>query len=266
MAEFESPLRGVKLLVTRSAPDAELIGIPISKLGAEVTYFPLQKIEPIAPLAAQLRLLGDLRAGERLIFVSRNAVRFSLPHLNALNQHWSRHAVLIAVGAGTAQYLSESTGQLVIYPKLQQNSEGLLALDELQQVFGQRLYLMKGEGGRTLIERTLTNRGAELYPLAWYRRRNAQPTAHQVNNLLIKNKINIILLSGVEATTAFVRLTNEVEPITLNNICYLVVSDRVEKCLKTLLPGAKLIRSNGAGQEAVTQALLRWVKNNNIER
>ncbi len=264
MSVFESPLRDLRILVTRSAPDAELIGAPLVELGALVEYFPLLEIEPITALTDQLDLIKKLRVGERLIFISRNAVRFSLPYLSAHSQYWPRELVLIAVGAGTAQYLADCTGQLVIYPKLQQNSEGLLALDELQQVSGERIYLMKGEGGRTLIERTLTNRGAELRALAWYRRQNSNSTARQLNNLLKINNFNIILLSSVEAAAQFARLTSEVEPMTLKSCVYLVVSDRVEKCLEGLVPDAKFIRTNGAGHKAITQALLRWVKNNKI--
>ncbi|RMG55103.1 MAG: uroporphyrinogen-III synthase [Gammaproteobacteria bacterium] len=50
------------------------------------------------------------------------------------------------------------------------NSEALLGLPELQDLHGQRLLLLRGEGGRRHLAETLRSRGAQLDEVACYRR------------------------------------------------------------------------------------------------
>jgi uroporphyrinogen-III synthase len=257
-------LRGLRILVTRAAADAKLIGEPLRQLGAEVSYLPLFDIVPIEPTSGQLAALSRYAPTEHIIFISRNAVRYSLPYLKQQITGWPQSPRMFAVGEGTADLLSSQTQQSVIYPPRLQTSEGLLGLKQLQQVHGQRIWIMKGHGGRQLLEKTLTSRGAVLNSFAWYRRQTWENTGKSLEILLKNNKFDIILLSSSAAIKRFEQLISELPEVQLSQLNLLVVSQRLAQEASSTLPQAKILCAKGAGQQAVTQAMLQWVDSKKI--
>lgn len=163
MATSDS-LRGLRVLVTRPADQAELLCRLLETHGAEVVRLPLQAIEPARQEAAVARTLQQAREAWAWIFTSANAVR----HARSLDAGvWPR---CVAVGPATAAALQQIGIDSVVTPEREHSSEGVLAMAELQDVRDRRIVLVTGEEGRDLIETGLDARGARVERIEVYRR------------------------------------------------------------------------------------------------
>lgn len=106
-----------------------------------------------------------------VIFVSAAAAGYGLNAIFDLWPQWPQGPIPYAIGASTAQYLSNEGLRPYFPPEPSHaNSEGLLALPSLQSVHQQRFLLCRGEDGRELLYETLLARGALVDRLPVYQR------------------------------------------------------------------------------------------------
>ena len=133
-------LAGLRVLVTRPAHQADSLCRMIEARGGKALRLPLLSIEPVTSAAVE-RQLHAARGYDWWIFTSTNAVQQARRLLPA---DWP--AQLAAVGAATAAAL-ESAGRDITTPQGAYSSEALLALPQFQQVRGQNILLVTGEGG-----------------------------------------------------------------------------------------------------------------------
>lgn len=176
------PLTGLTVVVTRPRQQGAPLADALRGAGATVVEYPVLEITSLSatiPAAA-------LAQAAAVIFVSANAVEHGLPGLRAAGT-LPAGCLMMAIGGATAAALHEAGAERVVSPQHNIDSEGLLALPQLQQVRGQTIILMRGRsdaGGRTLIERTLTERGATVKVLECYERREFVPDAGRHDALL----------------------------------------------------------------------------------
>ncbi len=193
------PVAGIPVLVTRPEGQARELGERIAAAGFKPLYTPLMTIEAFPePSTEQRQLLLDLCHFEHVIFVSRNAIRHGMawiedfwPQLPA-GIHW------YTVGSSSAAALAEY-GLEVLQPQGDMNSEGLLALPELSSVAGQRVLIVKGEGGRQHLRETLQARGARVEELAVYRRALPAYGPGELAERISAGQVKVVLLSSGEA-------------------------------------------------------------------
>ncbi len=163
-----SALHGLHIVLTRPAGQAEALAERIQAAGGEVLSLPLLAIAPPSnPIHAGV-LHAQLAHADVVIFISPNAVRMALAVLPAPD--WSPESRLVAIGQGTARALHEAGFSHVLIPREGADSEAVLALPELQHLAGQRILLVRGEGGRELLATALSERGAMVEHAVVYRR------------------------------------------------------------------------------------------------
>lgn len=162
----EHPLAGLRIVVTRPRAQVAALAAGITRLGGHPLLFPLLDIEATPDSASLRELARTLTDHHWLIFISPNAVRYSLPHL----PHLPPTTRIAAVGQSTAAALHRAGITQVVAPTERFDSEALLALPELQAVAGQRITIVRGEGGRELLGDTLKARGAVVNHASCYRR------------------------------------------------------------------------------------------------
>ncbi|WP_444996491.1 uroporphyrinogen-III synthase [Aliikangiella sp. IMCC44359] len=172
-----------QLIITRPVGQAASL---LEKLKQEtknklpITHLPLIQLSPIAFQAPEFTQLDGA------IFISSNAVRYfyqkaSLPPTQ-----------LIAVGDNTAKCLKEKTNSAILYPE-QMNSEGLINLPQLQSIQQQNWLIVKGVGGRNLIQKTLIARGAKVTELDVYQRKLPDfQIQHQISEIQVHDPVWII--------------------------------------------------------------------------
>lgn len=170
MAEFDL----ARWLVLATRPQAQN-GRWIETLqsnGFRVADTPMMAIEPVSdPDGVQSikNIIVDFDQFHKVIFVSQNAVEQTF---NWLDQYWPQMPVgvdFFAVGEKTGQAVTDRNVS-VRCGGVAMNSESLLSLPELNDVWGQRILICRGQGGRPLMGEVLHERGAFVHYLELYRR------------------------------------------------------------------------------------------------
>ncbi|MBK1645780.1 uroporphyrinogen III synthase [Thiocapsa imhoffii] len=159
-------LRGRGVLVTRPAGQAEGLCQLIAAAQGRAIAVPSILIEPTTDPDAARQLLQS--SWDLMFFVSRNAVEQAL----ALTPDgtWPQAARIAAVGRATAHALASAGRVPDLVPDERFDSETLLRMPELASMPGQRVLIVRGDGGRTLLAETLRARGAEVVYAEVYRR------------------------------------------------------------------------------------------------
>ena len=169
----EQALAGLNIVVTRPRDQAAALAQHIEQLGGRAILFPLLEISPVADPQPLRTLVARLPEFNLAIFISPNAVRYGMKAILAASV--LPPALKIAtVGQGSAKALSDLGVREIIAPQERFDSEGLLALPELQQVAGWRVVIFRGDGGRELLGDTLKARGAIVEYAACYQRSKPQ--------------------------------------------------------------------------------------------
>jgi uroporphyrinogen-III synthase len=221
------------VLVTRPAGQSDELCARLRAQGLHPAVCPLIDIEPFPePNARQRSRLLALDECRHIIFVSVNAVRYGMkwvedcwPQL-PLDLNW------YAVGEASARALA-SHGVTVQRPGTEMNSEGLLALADLQQVKNQRVLIIKGEGGRGALRETLQQRGARVDELAAYRRHRPQLSDGALFGIIEEHHCKLLLLSSGEALHNMVSLLNEEELRQVRQLTVIVPGARVAAIART---------------------------------
>jgi uroporphyrinogen-III synthase len=162
-------LKGRSILVTRPRAQAQRLARLIEEAGGAAPLFPAIEIEDVSPPPA----LSRLHEFDLAIFVSPTAVAKAMPHIPA----WPAALRVAAVGAGTRRALEKHGIADVIAPASGADSEALLATPQLGNVAGQRIAILRGDGGRALLGETFVARGAKVEYLTCYRRLLPKPPA-----------------------------------------------------------------------------------------
>lgn len=248
--------RGV--LVTRPAGQGEALCQAITARGFRARQLPLLALEPLAelPAGARARVLS-LDEFRHIIFISANAVRFGMAVIENFWPQLPPGLNWYAVGDGTARALA-AFGVTAQTPGTDMSSEGLLALPALQNCSGERVLLVKGEGGREALARELAARGARVDTLACYRRVAPALASGEFAAAMARWDIGLIMISSGEGLANMLALLGPEETSKLQNVCLLVPSGRVAAAAAAAGFRHCLIADN-ASDNAMLRALDAWV-------
>lgn len=181
-------------MVTRPTAQAKQLVLAIEKLGGICTQFPLLEITPLADDHALRELISRLSEFYLAIFISPNAVKFGMEAIQKLGG-LPDSLKIATIGPGSAQALQDDGVKKVLVPTLQFDSEGLLALAELQNVKNKKIAIFRGDSGRELLGDTLKLRGAQIEYATCYLR--SQPALDV--NVLLASRPDALSISSSEA-------------------------------------------------------------------
>ncbi len=248
-------LNGLRVLVTRPAHQAGHLSDLITAAGGQPIRFPALAIRDLSASPAVQAQLDRLNQYHLAIFISPNAVYFGLAAITRYGGLPS-DIKLATVGKGSAVALEKALGREAdIVPATTYDSEGLLALPALQQVDGQRILILRGEGGRELLAETLRRRGATVDYLEVYRRECPAPEKRNQGWL---EKTDIITITSSEALQNLVSLTAAAHRSQLLAKPLVVVSERTAALAQKLGFCHPALVAERAADEAIVQALIDW--------
>lgn len=164
-----SSLENKRVLVVRPLREQDAFLALLEQAGAAVTYTPIMRIEPIVETQSIENLILIFDQFDKAIFISANAAEIGLQWVDA---YWPMLPVgleLFAVGQQTAQIFSQYAYQ-VVCPQDEQNTEGLLQLDQLHDLDSKSVVIFRGGGGRQTLGESLKQRGAEVSYCELYNR------------------------------------------------------------------------------------------------
>lgn len=202
------PLAGARVAITRPVGAGGALRARVRALGGDALSLP----------GSSLRMADDMRparlrealAGDVLIFTSPAAVRFAARLLPLRTR-----AAVIAPGSGTAAALRRIAAIGATIPA-RADSEGMLALPELQRVRGKRIGIVGAPGGRGLLDGTLRQRGARVVNAHVYRRVPARLDRRHIEALLrVRTALYVPLSSSEALRNLLVALPAEAKPALL---------------------------------------------------
>lgn len=245
------------VLVTRPAGQGAALAQALERRGLRAVQQPLLELHALPELpATRRRLVLELDQYQHVVFISSNAVRFGM---DLVQDFWPQLPVGInwyAVGAATAAQL-ERFGVEALTPGIDMTSEGLLRLPQLQQLTGQRLLIVKGEGGRTLLREELRRRGARVDQLACYTRGCPRLASGALATRLADAHVELVMISSGEGLANMLALLSPQETTKLQQMSLLVPSARVAQAAEAAGFERVLVARN-ASDEAMLDALEHW--------
>ncbi|MEE4661780.1 MAG: uroporphyrinogen-III synthase [Halieaceae bacterium] len=210
------------VLVTRPSGQADALGSQLVAAGFTPVFAPLLSIEPFPELAPeQQQLLRSLPGVQHLIFVSQNAIRCGMDWIDRMYPEPPPGLAWYTVGAASAEALSRR-GVHAQTPATEMTSEGLLALPALQAVHGERVVIVKGEGGRAHLKHSLQARGAQVDDFVVYRRGCPAYAPGELEAIISAGGVEYILISSGEGLDNMVSLL-EPSAVTALTECKVVV-------------------------------------------
>lgn len=223
-ANSHCDLGGLSVLVTRPARQSETLCDAIERAHGRPVRFPTLEILGPTDKHAARQALRDARAADLLVFVSANAVQYAFP---LLPEQLPVDVAIAAVGTATARALDEAGLAPTLVPA-RMDSEGLLALPDLQRMAGRLVFVLRGNGGRELIADTLRARGADVRQVEVYRRDLPDRPAGAAN--LVANwarLVDVVIATSNAILDNLFSLVGEAGAAQLRATPLVVVSERM---------------------------------------
>ncbi len=249
----------LNVLITRPAGKSQALALLLNQQGISAISQPLFDYHAYA---RSQDIKNSIYSADILIFVSVAAVEFA--HASyPLSINSSK--IVIAVGQATKKAL-QAIGIDNVLTSVQENSEGLLQLEQLNHVKGKNITIFRGNGGREHLATTLTERGAQVRYIESYQRVWRTLTKN-IAKQWQEQQINCIVVTSNDILLALVNLVLNTEKTNTDintklndnnywqhNCCWLVASQRIADSA-TAMGLTQVVNINGANDQVIIEQL-----------
>lgn len=249
-------LADIGVLVTRPEQQAGTLCRLLEAQGAVAHRLPALRIVEHPQRREFLARLKSLPAFDLIIFISANAVRHGVEILAQ-----RRDLAIAAVGPATARALNQAGFRVSVAAGEGFDSEHLLKHPRLASLHGQRVLLVKGSGGRELLEQQLAQRGAHVETAAVYQRRPATPAPGRLLELerrFAAGEIQVITATSLEIARHLFALVSGALRDHFQQALWVAPSARVAQGIATLGVHQPVIQAISAEDQELLNAVLRW--------
>ncbi len=252
------PLAGLTVVVTRPRGQAAGLLRRIEQLGGKPLPFPLLEIEAVRDDHVLREQMGRIGQVDLAIFVSPNAVRYGLAAIRATGPLPSTLKIA-TVGLGSAKALREEGIGHVIAPTERFDSEGLLALPEMQNVAGMRVMIFRGDGGRELLGDTLKARGAVVeYVTCYLRSKKGLDLA-----ALQTAAPDVLTVTSTEALGHLWEMLDEAQRRALCEVTLFLPHERIAAAARQ--QGWRQVVVTESGDDGLLSGLIAWADSKRSE-
>lgn len=283
------PLANLRILVTRPREQAVQLAQRIEQAGGVPLLFPLLDIAAAQDSQTLDEQISHLAQFDLAIFISPNAVQYGMAAIRsagnmslpcppknvrikpsdsgvadgrqlpqsagcASNVSLPPTLKIATIGQGSAKALSELGIANVIAPAERFDSEGLLALPELQHVAGWRVMILRGDGGRELLGDTLKARGATVEYVTCYQRSKPLQDAAALLNAIP----DAITVTSSEALGYLWNMLDDDSRTVLRDTPLFVPHARIAELART--QGWRQVHLTPAGDDGLLSALIAWAE------
>lgn len=252
-------MKGLGVLITRPEHQAEPLCQLIEQYGGVAIRCPTLCIAEPQDWTPALAIFNRLTDYNGAIFTSVNAVNRGLPRIQERGGFPPR-LELAAIGQATARALERQGVTHCLRPEQGFTSEALLALPYFQNVAGQRIAIVCGEGGRELLADTLIRRGAQVERAEVYRRESPATDTGRLLKKWVHGEIGAVVITSIESLqNLFAMLGTSGHPY-LRDTPLVVVSARLRH--SAMEQGCRhLLLAQEASDEAIIAALFDLTTN-----
>lgn len=237
------------ILITRPMGQQEAFAASCQKLGLRVAHLPCLAIKPLldAPLSEE-----SINQSDSVLFTSKNAVNHA--H-RCLPFPWPGTAVS-AIGPATAAALAALHQPISLTAKPPFTSESYLQQLEAQRA--QKLLIIKGSGGRTLIAERLSELGWSVESIDVYQRYLPAMTPTNVSDLLQDSEPNLVSITSNESLQNLKTLANE-HWSSLIKLPLIVNSERTATLAKSMGFELPALVATSAGDQGQLEQVRLWL-------
>ncbi|MGB1191563.1 MAG: uroporphyrinogen-III synthase [Pseudomonadales bacterium] len=234
-----------RVLVTRPAGQSDRLVDVLADAGIVSSCLPMLSLDIVteASKCEQIKKqLHQLDQQDFAIFISSNAVKYTAEFLEQDNKlKWPSTLPCIPIGGATAQAIcdlgwpldknvSDDSEDLAAY-----SSEKLLEQLSQRDVSGKRISIFRGEGGRELLAKNLSARGAIVDYCEMYQRQHPDYSSEAIKRVLgvtdnrVDDKLAAILFASGETLDNFYRhIERDQLQIVLESVPVIVPSERIQ--------------------------------------
>ena len=242
------PLAELTVMVTRPAPQAAVLCEEITRQGATAIAFPAVEI---AALSASPASGHDL-----IVFVSVNAVAHGVSLIEK-----SPTARVAAIGKATAAALAQTSLPADIVPEAGFNSEALLAHPDLTLASDARVLVVRGSGGRELLQESFAARGLVVETREVYQRVRPTIDAATIDALekrWVSEGIDVVTATSIETLHNLIALLSDRGRALLRETTLLVASRRIAEAAQAAGLNGTMLVANGADDASMIGTLAYW--------
>ncbi len=245
------PLAGLNIVITRPREQAAELARRIEQFGGKPLLFPLLEIKAVHDDQLLREQISRLKQTDLAIFISPNAVRYGMAAIRAAGDIPASMQIA-AVGQSSAKALNELGVARVIAPAERFDSEGLLALAELQDVAGKHVMILRGDGGRELLGDTLRARGAQVEYVTCYIRSKPEMNAGE----MLAGATSAISVTSSEALSHLWGMLEEPDRTRLTDLPLFVPHERIATAARQ--QGWQHVTITESGDDGLLSGLIAW--------
>lgn len=254
------PLDGIGVLVTRPREQAQRLADLVAAAGGVPVLFPALEIQPARDSAALDEIIDHLDEFRWAVFISPTAVDKAI-NLVRSRRTWPENLSVAAVGKGSARTLGQFGFDRILTPQHGADSEALLDLPEMNAIAGAKLVIFRGEGGRELLGRTLTERGATVTVAECYRRGAPNPDVTPLLQRWARGEVDAVTVTSREALHNLFDLLGKLGQQWLKKTPLFTLHERIATAARVL--GVSRVFVAGPDDEALVRGLIDWFKPRN---
>jgi uroporphyrinogen-III synthase len=248
-----APLKGKRILVTRSLAQAPELSRRLEALGASVQALPLTSILPPWQWNEVDGAIARIDQFDWIVFASVNAVSFFLKRCAERQQLKNVTASIAAIGPATVEKLKEFGLRASFVPSSYTAEKFASQFKERNpDLAGKRILWPRGNLGRLLIAEELKAVGAAVECVECYR--NLQPEAQPelaatLTQLLKRRDLDAILFTSGQAVKNFASLVMDrsrqsgpessaqapVAMVELEDVCIVSIGPETSKTCRAML-------------------------------
>ena len=257
------PLADKTILVTRAAEQSSKFTTLLQQQGAKVVEMPALSITPPSDWTALDRAIANLSQFHWLILTSANGVEYFFSRLNSLG--YDVRALgkikIAVVGRKTAKVLqSRQINSDFIPPNYVADS---LAANFPEDLMEQKLLFPRVEtGGRNILVKELSDRGAEVVEVAAYQSQCPKKIEPQAWRALQQGQIDIVTFASSKTVKNFCKLLQQQSDLAtiesvLADVCIASIGPQTSTTCRELL-GRVDLEAEEYTLEGLTMAIANY--------
>jgi len=202
------PLRGLRVLVTRPARQAERIVRLLERNGAVPLVYPLIRIRPARSFRALDRAIAALPRYDWVVFTSANGVQAFMGRLSSLgyDSRALARARICAVGPATGAELGDWGVRADCLPK-EFTTEGIVdALTSQREIEGRSFLLPRSQLAGEALPAAIRRLGGCCVEVVAYRTLPLEGNARAIMHLIKEERVDVVILTSASAVGAYAKM------------------------------------------------------------